>query len=80
MSRGISPTQLKRNIQALPQKKRRESIERYLRVLPRWIMEETARPNQSEKVIKYLESQLKMVQGLWTDYLIEFHVRGDHNA
>ena len=80
MSRGISPTQLKRNIQALPQKKRRESIERYLRVLPRWIMEETALPNPSEKVIKYLESQLKMVQGLWTDYLIEFHVRGDHNA
>ena len=55
MSRGISPTQLKRNIQALPQEKRRESIERYLRVLPRWIMEETARPNPSEKVIKYLE-------------------------
>ena len=80
MSRGISPTKLKRNIQALPQEKRRESIERYLRVLPRWIMEETALPNPSEKVIKYLESQLKMVQGLWTDYLIEFHVKGDHNA
>jgi len=80
MSRGISPTKLKRNIQALPQEKRRESIERYLRVLPRWIMEETARPNPSEKVIKYLESQLKMVQGLWTDYLIEFHVKGDRNA
>ncbi len=80
MSRGISPTKLKRNIQALPQEKRRESIERYLRVLPRWIMEETARPNPSEKVVKYLESQLKMVRGLWTDYLIEFHVKGDHNA
>jgi len=80
MSKGISPAQLKRNIQALPQEKRRESIERYLRVLPRWIMEETALPNPSEKVIKYLESQLKMVQGLWTDYLIEFHVKGDHNA
>lgn len=80
MSRGISPARLKRNIQALPREKRRESIERFLRVLPRQIMDEVARPVPSEKVIKYLESQLKMVRGLWSDYLIEFHVKGDHNA
>lgn len=75
MTKGISTARLKRNIQSLPQEKRRESIERFLRVLPQWIMDEVARPVPNEKVIKYLESQLKMVRGLWTDYLIEFHVR-----
>ena len=75
MSKGISPTQLKRNIQALSADRRKESIERFLRVLPQQIMDEVARPVPNEKVIKYLESQLKMIRGLWTDYLIEFHVR-----
>lgn len=75
MSKGISPTRLKRNIQALPADKQRESIERFLRVLPQQIMDEVARPVPNEKVVKYLESVLKMVQGLWTDYLIENHVR-----
>ena len=75
MSKGISPTGLKRNIQEMSPERRRESIERFLRVLPQQIMDEVARPVPNEKVIKYLESQLKMVRGLWTDYLIEFHVR-----
>lgn len=75
MSKGISPTRLKRNIQALPADKQRESIERFLRVLPQQIMDEVARPVPNEKVVKYLESVLKMIQGLWTDYLIENHVR-----
>jgi len=79
-SRGISPAQLKRNIQALPREKRRESIERFMRILPVQIMEEVGRPNPNVKVIKYLESQVRMINGLWTDYLIEFHVKGDHNA
>ena len=80
MSKGISPAQLKRNIKAMSAERRRESIERFLRVLPQQIMDEVARPVPNEKVIKYLESQLKMIRGLWTDCLIEFHVKGDHNA
>ena len=75
MSKGISPARLKRNIQSLPTEKRRESIERFLRVLPQQIMDEVARPVPNEKVIKYLEDCLKTVRGLWTDYLIENHVR-----
>jgi len=75
MSKGISPSRLKKNIQSLPREKQRESIERFLRVLPQWIMDEVARPKPNEKVIKYLESQLKMVRGLWSDYLIKYHVR-----
>lgn len=73
MSKGISPAQLKRNIQAMPADRRKESIERFLRVLPQQIMDEVARPVPNEKVIKYLESQLKMVRGLWTDYLVARH-------
>jgi hypothetical protein len=76
MSKGISTTKLKKNIQSLPREKQRESIERFLRVLPQWIMDEVAKPTPNEKVIKYLESQLKMVRGLWTDYLIKHHVKG----
>ena len=75
MSKGISLSRLKKNIQSLPREKQRESIERFLRVLPQWIMDEVARPKPNEKVIKYLESQLKMVRGLRSDYLIKYHVR-----
>jgi hypothetical protein len=38
-------------------------------------MDETAKPVPNTKVIKYLEDNLKMVRGLWTDYLIKHHVR-----
>jgi len=76
MSYGIPTSKLKRNIKSLPREKQRESIERFLRVLPQWIMDETAKPVPNTKVIKYLEDNLKMVRGLWTDYLIKHHVRG----
>jgi hypothetical protein len=77
MSYGIPTSKLKRNIQSLSREKQRESIERFLRVLPQWIMDETATSSPNEKVIKYLENNLKMVRGLWTDYLIKYHVRTD---
>lgn len=80
MTKPIATSQLKKNIQSLTRDKKRESIERLLRVLPQFIMEEVARPTPNEKVIKSLEKNLRMVRGLWTDYLIEFHVKGDHNA
>ena len=75
MTKPITTSQLKKNIQSLPRDKRRESIERLLRVLPQFIMEEVARPIPNEKVIKSLEKNLKMVRGLWSDYLIKHHVR-----
>jgi phosphoenolpyruvate synthase/pyruvate phosphate dikinase len=75
MTKGISTVKLKRNIQSLSREKQRESIERLLRVLPQLIMEEVARPIPNEKVIKSLEKNLKMVRGLWSDYLIKHHVR-----
>lgn len=65
----------KKWIQSLPRENRRELIERQLRVLPQFIMDEVARPNPNEKVIKNLEKRLKVIRGLWTDYLIQYHVK-----
>ena len=57
-----SPKGLRKFISSLPADRRRESIERQLRLLPRWIMEEVARTHPSEKVIKHLEACLKEVR------------------
>ena len=81
-SRGISPAKLKRMIKDMSPERQRESIERGLRVVPIWIMEECAKtgPQFNSKVVAYLEKTLKVYRECWTDYLIEFHVKGDHNA
>ena len=73
MTKPIATSQLKKNIQSLTRDKKRESIERLLRVLPQFIMEEVARPTPNEKVIKSLEKNLRMVRGLWSDYLVKHH-------
>lgn len=65
MSKPISNAKYARMIKSMPVEKQRESIERALRVLPHFIMEEVARvpvlPN-TDKVIKHLESRLKQVR------------------
>ena len=62
MSKPISNAAYKRMINTLTPNRQRESVERMLRVLPRWLMEEAARPIQNEKVIKHLESRLKQAR------------------
>ncbi len=62
MSKPISNAAYKRMINTLTPDRQRESVERMLRVLPRWLMEEAARPIQNEKVIKHLESRLKQAR------------------
>ena len=62
MSKPISNSKFRTLIKAMPVEKQRESLERSLRVLPHFIMEEAARIPQlpsSEKSIKFLESRLK---------------------
>ena len=77
MSKPISNAKFRRIIKSLPAEKQRETLERELRILPEFIMEEVARfpvlPN-TDKVIKRLESRLKCARILWTEYLIENHV------
>ncbi len=77
MSKPISNAKFRRIIKSLPAEKQRETLERELRILPEFIMEEVARfpvlPN-TDKVIKRLESRLKCARVLWTEYLIENHV------
>lgn len=77
MSKPISNAKFRKLIKAMPAEKQRESLERSLRVLPQFILEETGRVPQlpaSPKVIKFLESRLKCARLLWTEYLIENHV------
>ena len=62
MSKPISNAAYKRMISTLTPNRQRESVERMLRVLPEWLMEEAARPIQNEKVIKNLESRLKQAR------------------
>ena len=62
MSKPISNAAYKRMINTLTPDRQRESVERMLRVLPRWLMEEAARPIQNEKVIKHLESRLRQAR------------------
>ena len=75
MSKPISNSAFKRMILAMPADEQRESIERHLRLLPIWIMEESAKlgTQYNEKVVKHLESRLKLVRNLWTDILIARH-------
>ncbi len=62
MSKPISNAAYKRMINTLTPNRQRESVERMLRVIPEWLMEETARPIPNEKVIKLLESRLKQAR------------------
>ena len=72
MSKPISNAAFKRMILSMTSEQRQESIARQLRVLPRWIVEEYNRPIQNEKVIKQLQSKLRLVEKLATDELF-FH-------
>ena len=62
MSKPITNAAYKRLINSLPRDKQIESVERGLRVLPSFIMEEVARTNPNERVIKHLESRLRQVR------------------
>lgn len=62
MSKPISNAEYKRMIDTLTPDRQRESVERMLRVIPEWLMEETARPIPNKKVIKLLESRLKQAR------------------
>ena len=78
MSKPISNAKFRRIIKSLPAEKQRETLSRELRILPHFIMEEAGRIPQlptSEKSIKFLESRLKCARLLWTEYLIENHVK-----
>jgi hypothetical protein len=76
MSKPISNAKFRSIVKSLPAEKQRETLERELRILPQFIMEEAARvpvlPN-TDKVIKRLESRLKCARILWTEYLVENH-------
>ena len=77
MSKPISNSKFRSIIKSMPAERQRESLERELRILPHFIMEEVARVPQlptSKKSIKFLESRLKCARTLWTEYLIENHV------
>jgi hypothetical protein len=67
----------KKWIKSLPQDAQVELIERQLRVLPQFIMEETAKlpPQYNQKVVKNLEGKLKIIQGLWSEILIARHAQ-----
>ena len=62
MTKPISNAAYKRMINTLTPNRQRDSVERMLRVLPVWLMEEVARPMPNEKVIKRLESRLKQAR------------------
>lgn len=72
MSKPISNAAFKRMILSMTSEQRQETIARQLRVLPRWIEEEYNRTIQNEKVIKHLQSKLRLVEKLATDKLF-FH-------
>ena len=76
MSKPISNSKFRAMIKSMSREEQRESLERHLRVLPEWIMEESSKlgAQYNEKVVKHLESRLKLVRTLWTEYLIENHV------
>ena len=61
MSKPISNAAYKKLILSLSVERQIESVERMLRIIPQWLMEE-ARPIQNEKVIKHLESRLKQAR------------------
>ena len=62
MSKPISNAQYRRNVISMPREKQIESVERMLRVIPHWLMEEAARKVQTPKVIKHLESRLRQAR------------------
>ena len=62
MSKPISNAAYKRMINTLTPNRQRESVERMLRVLPIWLMEEAERTVQNPKVIKQLESRLRQAR------------------
>ena len=76
MSKPISNTKFRAMIKSMPREEQRESLERHLRVLPEWIMGESAKlgVHYNEKVVHHLESHLKLCRQLWSEYLIENHV------
>jgi hypothetical protein len=62
MSKPISNAQYRRNVISMPREKQIESVERMLRVIPHWLMEEAACKVQNPKVIKHLESRLRQAR------------------
>lgn len=62
MSKPISNAQYRRNVISMPREKQIESVDRMLRVIPHWLMEEAARKVQNPKVIKHLESRLRQAR------------------
>ena len=72
----ISNAKFRQLVKSMTAEQQRDTLERELRILPQFIMEEAARvpvlPN-TDKVIKKLESRLKCARLLWTEYLIENH-------
>ena len=62
MSKPITNAAYKKLILSLSVERQIESVERMLRVIPHWLMEEAARPVQNEKVIKHLESRLRQAR------------------
>lgn len=62
MNKPISNAAYKRMINTLTPDRQRESVERMLRVIPVWLMEEAERTVQNPKVIKLLESRLKQAR------------------
>ena len=62
MSKPITNAQYRRNVIDMPREKQIESVERMLRVIPHWLMEEAARKVQNPKVIKHLESRLRQAR------------------
>jgi len=76
MSRPISHAAFRRMIEDSTPDEKQETISRLLRVLPRMIMDETAKipPHYNPKVVKFLEKRYKIVCDLWSNILIERHV------
>ena len=62
MSKPITNEAYKRMIDTLTPNRQSESVERMLRVLPVWLMEEAERKVQNPKVIKHLESRLRQAR------------------
>jgi len=62
MSKPITNAQYRRNVISMPREKQIESVERMLRVIPHWLMEEAARKVKNPKVIKHLESRLRQAR------------------
>ena len=73
MSKPISNAAFKRMILSMTSDQKQETIARQLRVLPHFIEEEYNRTIQNEKVIKGLQSKLRLVEKLWADELVSRH-------